>query len=159
MNRLFHAAALALMIAALASALAPRRQAAPIDRQAQLVLVLESAGFSLTGARTVFGAAKVYTFTTPNCAEPTDILTIDSVHRDASEAVAAAQRDNSTRQFIYAGEVVENLGSSEITGRWLVRKLKVAFQLAAASPWDSSALAVFHPSNCAIPAIEWSALR
>ena len=134
----------------------PRAAASPQD---QLIATFESAGFKLIEAREILGGARHYTFKASNCDAPAEVLLIESVHRDAAEAIAAALPRNTDPLFVYGGQIVAGLGPSALMPRWIIRKFRAAFNVAAASPWDSMAVAAFFPRACPAPVMDWRGLK
>jgi hypothetical protein len=154
MTRIYHTLAALLFALALFLALDDGPPGGLPDPNKQIIMGFKRAGFSLlTIRRTALG--QDFVFERPDCAVPANVLLLETVHRDATQAIAAIPHDDAEPIFVYGGSIVTGLGWADIGRLWLGRKLRVALGLAASSPWDSTALAVFVPRSCPAAAVDW----
>ena len=154
MTRIYHILAGLLLALALFLSLDEGRPGGLPDPNNQIIMGFKRAGFSLLAIRrTAFG--QDFVFERPDCAVPANVLLLETVHRDATQAIAAIPHDDAEPIFVYGGSIVTDLGWADIGRLWLGRKVRVALGLAPASPWDSTALAVFIPRSCPEAAVDW----
>ena len=131
----------------------------PVDPRAQLIGLFERAGFTLLDTREMIGGAEDFVLRPRDCDAPANILLIRSLHRDFAEVLTAARRFDGDPVYVFGGQTIVGLSASDLAGRWALRKVRVALDMATPGPWDSMAVAAFLPRACPPAAIDWSALR
>ena len=79
-----------------------------------------------------------------------------SLSRITASQLARMHDAETTATFIYDGVVIAGLGTIDLMPRRFWRKLLAALRLRVVEPWQSIALALLAPPECAIPPIDWS---
>lgn len=157
MTRLFHLLAAAVVTSSLVLAIHQAHVPAQPAPEAQIASVFAKAGFTLTARRRI-PLGLEFTFTRPDCPEPTRAVVTQTIHRDAMPILADMSGHDEELTSVFGGVAVPSLHPGDLAWPWLRRKLGVMLGLSRSSAWDSIALAIFSPRSCKARSPDWSAL-
>ena len=158
MTRWFHGAAAALLILAVFAGFG-RGPGQPVpEPRAQLIGLLAKSGLAFEGEQPLFEGGSALSFKQAACPTDFKLIYLPSLSRIAPAQLAQASGLGAKPVFVHDGDVIGGLGSLDLIPRWLWRKLLVAVRLRPSERWQSTALALFVPRNCAPPPIDWRSL-
>jgi hypothetical protein len=158
MTRWFHAIAAALLVLALWTGPGRDTDSPSTPPKAKLVALLAASGLTYRGEQPLFAGGSVLRFRQAACPSDFELVYLPSLSRIAPAEVERLGVPGGRAIFVHDGDVVGGLGPLDLAPRWLWRKLLAAVRLRPSEPWQSAALALFVPSNCASPPVDWRAL-
>jgi hypothetical protein len=157
-TRLFHVVAAAFFLLAAWAGLAPKPPATTAEPKAQLIQMLGKAGLDYQREQPIFEGGSVLSLKSATCPSDIELVYFPALSRITASQLARMHDAKTTATFIHDGEVIAGLGTIDLMPRWFWRKLLVALRLRAFEPWQSIALALLTPRECAMQPIDWPAL-
>jgi hypothetical protein len=159
MTRLFHAAAGAIILAAVwLTVNRPPARANTYDPQAHLIELMQRAGLVYAGRRDIAQGEALLAFSQFGCPAQTAVLYLPWLSRMSPPTRALIARAATPPIYVNDGEVVDGLGMMQLMPRWAWRRLLVLLRLKHDEPWTSISLAVLPAPDCLLPPIDWARL-